>query len=65
MSQAKINRPGQQWRDQAYQDLHPMHNPIDMVIQTPMMDQLVKHLKALLFNQDSGCLLYTSPSPRD
>ena len=58
MSHVKINRPGQQWRDQAYREPHPMNSPIDLVIQTPMMDQLIKHLKGLLFNQDSGaCLL--------
>jgi len=54
----KIRRPGDQWREQASQELHPMHSTIDLVIRTPMMDELVQHLKNLLFDEDSGgCLL--------
>jgi len=58
MSIVEMRRPGAKWREQADQEQHPMHNPIDLVIKTPMMDQLIKHLKSVLFDQDSGaCLL--------
>ena len=37
---------------------HPLFNPMELVIKTPMMGQIVKHLKEILFDYDSGaCLL--------
>ncbi len=39
-------------------EIHPLRNPIELVINTPMMDVIIKHIKEVIFDYDSGiCLL--------
>ena len=39
---------------------HPLRNPLDLAIRTPMMDKIIEHIEEVLFDYDSGtCLLGT------
>lgn len=57
---AEIRRPGPAIRgySQFIPDVHPMRNPLKLVIRTPMMGVVLDHIKEMLFDFDSGgCLL--------
>lgn len=56
----EIKRPGDEWRVINSESQHPLHNPTSLVIETPMMEQLVKQIKQLLFNHGSGACIVGS-----
>lgn len=42
------------------EDVHPMRNPLELAIRTPMMNKIIDHIEEVLFDHDSGtCLLGT------